>query len=443
MDVKSITSDSDSDYFPENSVTKSRTRKKSKAIGIKKSKHELRSNQCTSSTTLFIALPLELLVVIFQYIVQQYGPFLALKKYGSVSKRWRLALLENKLWQCVVLNGRESWLNIKQALRWLCRFKCCTVKELSVSSWRTSYANEQLLQLCHHLKCVEFNNCSLKFHDEVFMCLDQVERLTIVQCNVKNFNALLQSSKDTLRYLSLAGVSSSLCHSLSQCDIPLLKLNTLHLDNFWYFRADSVSTLQKMCPNLIHLQLCYGVPKVFRSEVCPNGFLSLKYLELIFQSFTFSLFESNHLCLLLAASPNLQSLSLTNYTTVNYDKLVSLVSSNLRDLDLFDCKLDFSKLLSKLLLRCHTLQRLTIASPKGQRVSDDIITIIVASPCANTLQYLDLSGTDVTVNGIRILLNSACNLKHLDLMRCRYLPRGTKHLYNNAADLDKLSKIVL
>ena len=448
VDVKSTTSDSDSDYFPENSVTKSRPRRKSKVIGNKKPKYETRSNQCAPSTILLLALPLELLVIIFQYIVQHYGPFLALKRYGLVSKRWRLAFLDNTLWQCVVLSGRESWLNIKQALKWLCIFKHCTVKELSISSWRTRHTNEQLLQLCHNLKCVEFNNCSLKF-DEVFMCLDQVERLTITQCHIKNFNALLQTNKGTLRYLSLIRVSSSLCCSLSKFDTPLVKLNTLQLDNFSYFKTDSVSVLQKMCPNLIYLQLCFswnGVSRDLHSEVCPNGFLSLKYLELNFPTFSNSVFESNSLQLLLAASPNLQSLLLINYTqpcTVNYDSLVSLVPYNLRDLHLIDCKFDFSELLNKLLLHCLALQRLTITSPKGQRVGDDIITTIVASPCANTLRYLDLSGTDITVNGIKLLLNSVCNLKHLDVMRCRYLPRGTRRLYNNATDLDKLSKIVL
>ena len=450
--VKRTSSDSDSDYFPENSTTKSRARKKSKAIGVKKPKHEVCSNQCALST-LLIALPLELLVMIFQYIVQQYGPFLALKKYGLVSKKWRLALLENKLWQCVTLNCKEPWLKISQAFKWLCKFKYCAVKDLSVSSWRVTRTNtsfEQLLQLCHQLKCVQFNNCTLKF-DEVFKCLDQVESLTIEQCNVKNFSVLVQTSKDTLRCLSLTGVGSSLVHNLSECDTPLLKLNTLQLlqlDNLWFFRPDCVKILQKMCPNLIHLQLCFphdSVARVCESKVFPNGYLSLKYLELTFQTHC-SLFESGHLCLLLAVSPNLQSLILIHYTqpsSLSYDKLVSLVPSNLKDLDLFYCKLDFNELLSKLLLCCHALQRLTIANPRGQRVSDDIITTIVASPCANTLRYLDLSGTDVTVNGIKILLNSVCNLKHLDLMRCRYLPRGTKHLYNNATDLDKLSKIVL
>ena len=50
-------------------------------------------------------------------------------------------------------------------------------------------------------------------------------------------------------------------------------------------------------------------------------------------------------------------------------------------------------------------------NPKSYRVSNDIITIIVTSSCANTLKYLDLSRTDVTVDIISMLLNSLSNLK--------------------------------
>ena len=443
-DAESENSDSDSDYCPENSFTKSRARKKLKATGTKKSKQDFSSNNCASTTIVLMKLPLELLVVIFQYIVQQYGPFLSLKKYGLVSKRWRLALLENKLWQFVDLNCKDSWLNINPALKWLCKFKQCAVKELRISSWvgysKSSF--EQLLQLCHQVKSVEFDNCLLKF-DDIFKCLNLIEKLTITQCNIKNFNTLLLTSKGTLRCLSLTGVGGSLCQSLSKCDIPLVRLNTLQLDNFWSSKADSVSILQKMCPNLMHLELCFTYNYIgLRNLHGLNTFPNLKHLEL-----TFCPHHSGLLCMLIAASPTLQSLILVSYTiqhcSVNfYDKLASIISPNLKDLDLFYCELDFGELLSKLFLSCHSLRRLTIANPKGHRVGDDIISTIVTSSCANSLKYLDLSGTNVTVDGVRMLLNSLNNLKHLDLVRCRYLPRGTKRLYNNSIDMDRLSKIV-
>jgi len=440
MDGRCSSSDSDSDYFPEN-VTNSRTRKKSKAIRIKKPKREVCSNQCAAPSALSVSqLPLELLVMIFQYIVQQYGPFLTLKKYGLVNKRWRMALLENALWERVSLDARESWLNISQALKWLCKFKYCTVKELSMSSWRVLRRLGQLLPICHQVKYVEFTNCSLQF-DEVFKCLDQVEKLTITQCNVKSFNVLLQTCKGTLCYLSLTEVGSSFCHSLSKCDTPLENLKVLQLDNFCKYRADSINLLQKMCPNLIRLQLSFYVLKDLPSEVNLNSFMWLKYLELSFEVLSNSSYEDQCLYILLAASPNLQSLSLIHYMqmcTCNYDEFVSLVSSSLTELALFYCQLDFMELLSKLLLCCNTLQHLTIASPKRWRVTDDIITTIIASPCINTLQYLDISGTDITINGVKSLLSCAYNLKHLDLSRCRYLPRGTKHVYSNAAELDQL-----
>ena len=448
MDVNSSSSDSDSDYIPEDVIkSRSRSRKKSKTTGIKKWRGDRSSNHCTPSMSSLMELPLELMVMIFQYIVAQYGPFLTLKRYGLVCKKWRLALLENALWQTVTLDGKE--LIIKEALIWLYKFKYCTVKDLTMSSWKLSQSNssfDQLLQICCQVKCMKFNNCMLTF-ERVFKCLDQVEKLTIAHCNVKNFNTMIQTCKERLRYLSLidVGSSTSLCSSLSKGNASLPQLNTLQLDNFGNFRVDSINLLQKMCPNLIHLQLCFvssTVSRGFQPVLSLNGFPNLKYLELTFHVFNDGVCASD-LCLLLAASPNLQFLSLIHYThacTVNYDKLVSLMSSNLTELALFYCKLNFNELLSKLLHCYDALLRLTIASPKGQRVTDDIIAIIIASPCANTLQYLDLSGTDVTINGIRSLLNSVCNLKHLDLLRCRYLPRGTRRLYSNPADLDKLIK---
>lgn len=447
-------SDSDSDYSPEN--VKCRARKRLKSTGIKKPKRkaglEVRPNKCASSTTSRpVELPLELLVMIFHYIVQQLGPFVTLKKYGLVSKKWRLALLENSLWQSVSLDGKKSWLNINRALKWLCKFKYHAVNKLTMSQWRPTANNtgfDHLLQLSHQIKYVEFNACVFKY-DEVFKCLDQVEELTVVQCNVKSFNTLVQTCKETLRYLALNEVGCSLCRSLSSCGTPLVKLTTLQLDNFYRFRGDSLNVLQKMCPNLIHLRLCFVtkvVSKDFQPEVGLNGFINLRYLELTFEIFSNGGCEGHYLCTLLAASPNLRSLSLIHFTQsyeLSNDKLVSLMSSSLTELALFYCNLDFTELFSKLLLCCDTLKHLTIVNPRGYRVTDDIITTIITSPCINTLKYLDLSGTDVTINGIRMLLNFVYNLKYLDLSRCRYLPRGTKHLYNTTTDLRKLSEKVL
>ena len=446
--AESENSDSDSDYLPENITQSSAKRgsKQSKVTAVKKSKHEIIcSNQCPSSTAFTITkLPLELLVMIFQYIVQQCGPFVALKRYGLISKKWRLALLENTLWHSVSLNGKESWLSINKALIWLCNFKHGVVKQLTVSSWKQIHVNTSLQQICRQVKDAEFKDCTLKF-DEIFECFVQVEELTIVQCTVKSFTMLVQTCKDTLRHLSLIRVGSSFCHSLTKCDTPVVTLKMLQLDNFGYFRADSVNILQKMCPNLIHLQLAFAGESVSRgvqSEMCLNRFLSLKYLELTFDCFIDnSSSASEHLCLLLAASPNLQYLTLVHYLhdhTLSHDKLASLMSSNLTELVFFHCKLDFTELLSKLLLSCDALQRLAIVNPKGKRVTDNIIATIIASPCASTLQYLDLSGTDVTIDGVRCLLKSVCNLKQLDLLRCRYLPRGAKRSYSSATGLNKL-----
>ena len=234
-DLESENSDSDLDYLPNmysviKSSAKSRGRKKSKATvtGVKKLKSEITcAKQCPSSTTSApAAIPLELLVMIFQYIVQQCGPFLALKRYGFVSKKWRSALLENTLWQNVSLNSKESWLNINGAFKWLCKSKHSTVKRLTISLWEQIHVNTSFQQISHQVKCVEFHNCALKF-DEVFKCFDQVEQLTITQCTVKSFAALVQTCKDTLCHLSLIRVGSSFCHSLAKCNAPLVKLKNI------------------------------------------------------------------------------------------------------------------------------------------------------------------------------------------------------------------------
>ena len=252
--------------------------------------------------------------------------------------------------------------------------------------------NTNFQQISRQVKCVEFHSCTLKF-DEVFKCFDQVEQLTITQCTVKSLVTLVQTCKNTLGHLSLVKVGSSFCHSLAKSDTPLVKLKTLQLDNFRYFRADSVNLLQKMCPNLIRLHLSFVDNGVSKDHL-QGGLLSLKYLELTFESLIDnSSNASDHLCSLLAASPNLQSLTLVHYShayTLSYDRLASLMSSRLTELAFFYCKLDFNALFSKLLFSCDTLQRLSIVSPKGHRVTDDIITAIGASSCANTLQRLEL-----------------------------------------------------
>jgi len=448
MDTDSSHSSDDSDYTPE-LVTNIQTFKRHKSVGSRKS----RKKQATSSDSTQISshppvrLPVDVLFIIFQYIVIEIGPFLALKRYGVVCKEWRQALLENKLWHNVSLDGNESWLDVSRALKWLCTYKFSSVSSLSLSRWRPGHHQSgfgYLLQLCTQVTSARFDNCILKF-DEIFKHFSKLEKLIIARCSVKSFSELFRDSKNTLHWLSLGQVGGSVCQSLLKCGTPLVNLHTLQLDNFFRNKVDSIYLLQRMCPNVIALKVYFAYDEYIDPKLCEleqTGFVNLVSLELCFDScfdYSYNTWENNILCLTLSSSPYLKSLKLLHYTSWEYDKLVSLVSCNLQELELLHCCVDFSLFIRKVVQSCTNLQKLTIASPKQGNATDDIIDILVSSPVINTLTHVDLTGTEVTADGIKRLLKCSHYLTYLNLLSCRNLPRGSKHIYSNA-ELNKLSK---
>ncbi|XP_065886073.1 F-box/LRR-repeat protein 6-like [Dysidea avara] len=449
MDTDSSHSSNDSDYIPE-LVASIQTRKRHRTPGSRKQKkRDTSSDSIQISPHPPVRLPVDVLVIIFQYIVTEIGPFLALKRYGLICKEWRQALLENKLWHSVSLDGNESWLDVGRALKWLCTYKSFTVSVLALSRWRPGHHQSgfaHLLQICTQVKSVRFDNCVLKF-DEVFKHFNKLEKLIIARCSVKSFNELFRDGKVMLHWLSLGQVGGCICQSLLKCDSPLLNLHTLQLDNFFRHKVDSINLLQRMCPNVRALKVYFANDEYIDPKPCEleqTGFLNLVYLELCFDScfdYSYNTWENNILCLTLSSSPYLKSLKLLYYTSWEYDQLVSLISCNLQELDLHHCSVNFSLFIRKLVQTCSSLQRLTIASPKQGTATDDVINILVSSPVINTLTHVDLTGTEVTGDEIKQLLKCSHCLTYLNLLSCRNLPRGTKRIYSDA-ELSKLSRVL-
>ena len=447
MDTDSSHSSNDSDYTPE-PVTNIQTRKRKRAARSKNklSKQGTPKDSIQSSPHPPVRLPVDVLVIIFQYTVIEISPFLALKRYGLVCKEWRQALLENKLWDTVSLDGNESWLDVTRALKWLCTYKSFNVSELALSNWRPGHHQsgfDSLLQICSQVKSIRFDNCVLKFED-IFKRFSNLEKLVVARSSIKSFTELFHGSKETLHWLSLCFVGGSICQSFVKCDSPLVDLHTLQLDNFYQNKADSISLLQKMCPSITALKLYFVYNEYIDPRLCEfehAGFVNLVTLELCFDScfdYSYNKWQNNVLCSILSSSPQLKSVKLLHYISWEYDKLVSLISCNLQEIELLQCSINFAYFISKLVQFCSNLLRLTIVC--GSRtVTDDVIDILITSPVINTLKHVGLVASEVTADGVKRLLECSQCLTSLNLSGCRNLPRGTKRLHCDA-ELKKLSR---
>ena len=65
----------------------------------------------------------------------------------------------------------------------------------------------------------------------------------------------------TLTEILFWTASLSFCQSLLKHNVTLINLKTLELDKVYNYKKDSISCLQKRCPNLTTLKISFSVEK--------------------------------------------------------------------------------------------------------------------------------------------------------------------------------------
>ncbi|XP_065885960.1 uncharacterized protein [Dysidea avara] len=379
-----------------------------------------------------LLLPLEVLVIVLQYIVEPIGPLKALQKYGLVSKEWREILLVNKLWYRVIVDNE---INISKALKWLCDHKFTVVKEVDFDCWTSEHyqvhATTRVKLMFARLQRVQFHYCDLK-SVEFFKCFTKLQKLHISSCDsyIASSSQLFKNSRNSLTEILFSYAGSSFCQNIIKHNVILTQLNTLDVDKFYYYKKDSISCLQKRCPNLTTLKLSCCIDKdnsVSRRNLV--GFPHLQHLEVYFQTFNYrgdDSWKNDVMCSLLHSSPQLWSLRIMWYSSSHYE-FIPLVSPNLTKLIIQSCGCYCVNYLTKFLSQCTTLKDLHII--RSHYINDQAIDAIISSPAFASISCLNVHSTNVTVEGIKTLLNADHKLCYLNLLRCQYIPMPARYVY--------------
>jgi len=388
------------------------------------------SNECPPTDQISVSLPLEVLVIILQHIVAQIGPFHALKRYGSVSKTWREALLDNKLWNAVILGGH---MNLSKALKWLCDYKFDVVKEICFNCWSSEILPTTRVKLMFaKVQRVSFNCCEIKPCDALksFTKLKKLEA-TLSSSYIPSIAPLLKNNRNSLTEVLFWTAGVSFCQSLLKHNVTLVNLKTLELDNFFKFKRDSIGCLQKLCPKLQTLNISCCAEKhgtnfiASRSDLV--GFPRLLRLGVSFSgghSCGNTSWSNDVMVSLLVCSPQLQSLTIMRYCSSD-EEFVSLVSPNLTELAFQSCGPNCGDLLNRLLSQCSRLKKL-----KCQFANDQVVGEIISSSLISTLEQLNLSHSNVTVDGVKRLLETGQGLKYIKLVHCLNIPMPARKIYH-------------
>ncbi|XP_078392340.1 F-box/LRR-repeat protein 6 [Cetorhinus maximus] len=413
-------------------------------------------------------LPIEVLVHIFHYVVSSNGAVPFLCRMARVCHLWYGAAANPKLWQKVTIS--YCWTDsgkklvppiqrkIQNTLNWLRDNRFTQLREFSLCHWNNlvSYTMKTITESCPHLVSLRLTNCTGVTSD-VFEAL-------VTHCRKLESLNLQHSVVDTaavVNFLEAAGSNlkqlcvtySSRLHNIFNAivagcctELRLLEVNTEIKQTNPYFQF-CIEMLQAGCPKLQVLRLLNltWFPKACTMIVSPEvGFSELE--ELCLATSSFSLVTDEVLVKLLHLSSRLRTLDLRGCYRITSAGLQLLPCRDLARLFLGLYCSTTTLLLAKqgseqmALKWKHSLEELDLTGQCYNEKDLELAMEILAGPEGNhLLRSLNLAGTKVTLDAIRVVVSSSPNLIYLNLTSCRCLPRGLKRIYRGQ---DEISQFV-
>ncbi|XP_041105200.1 F-box/LRR-repeat protein 6 isoform X2 [Polyodon spathula] len=361
-----------------------------------------------------VRLPAEILVRIFQVVVNRDGALPFLCRVSRVCRLWHGAASSPVLWRSTTLGFCWTEPGKQQLLK-------TQVKIQNTVSWLAQNRFSQLREfaLCHWKHLVNY---------------------TVQDCAGVTSEAFLSLASGCTQLASL-----NLQHS--QVHIPDLisfletyggRIKQLHIT----FNSRVMALINAI--SVLRLLNQTWLPKVVRgAAVFQSGFPQLE--ELCLATSSSSSVEEQVLHRLLHGSPRLRVLDLRGCYRVTPAGLSTLPCKELECLYLgLYCSsnnLTLPKEGSHLLTgqwKC-TLLELDL---RGQAFSEEDLEIamtkLTGGEGSSPLRSLNLEGTKVPLSALRLVITLCPRLTYLNLTSCRYLPRGLKRVYRGQEDIQLL-----
>ncbi|XP_051871467.1 F-box/LRR-repeat protein 6 [Pristis pectinata] len=409
-------------------------------------------------------LPIEVLVHIFHYVVSSNGAVPFLCRMARVCHLWNGAAGNPRLWRRVTIS--QCWVNpgkklqppvqrkIQNTLSWLTENRFSQLREFSLCHWNNlvSYTLKAITKSCPHLVSLRLTNCT-------GVTSDVFEALATHSRKLESLN-LQHSVVDTAAVISFLETAGSnlkqLCvtynsrlHNIFNAivagcctELRLLEVNTEIKQTNPYFQF-CIEMLQAGCPKLQVLRLLNltWFPKACTMIVSPEvGFSELE--ELCLATSSFSLVTDEVLVKLLHLSSKLRTLDLRGCYRITSAALQLLPCQDLARLFLGLYCSTTTLLLAKqgseqmALKWKHSLEELDLTGQCYKEKDLELAMGILAGTEGNhVLRSLNLAGTKVTLDAIRVVVSSSPRLSYLNLTSCRCLPRGLKRIYRGQEEI--------
>ena len=428
------------------------------------------SGDSSESSTSFMDLPSELILVVLSHVVSSEGAIPFLIKAGRVCRLWRDVASAPQLWHSVSFQN-DPVSSVDRALSWVCQSHASHVISLQLIHCRTLTRKGCLsiqTNLAPTLKHFLIDSCANVRAGEVVAIANQMQNIStfvsqgpifLVRTTV-HIGPLLRNPLKKLK-LNICSDLLQLCHSsLNSIDpkfnqrlLQTSHLHTLSLTAEQLFNQSVMNAFQRSCPNLKELTLQF--PQPIRNfayitagdklpEMCgfPNlSYLSVKYSgEMSFAKFEDFAWECNFLEDILSGNPPLNHLVLGGFTLLPVVVLCRVVPPLLESLSL--TRVDYVDVIHSIVDHFSQLKslNLNIANVgKCSCLTDTVLESIARSELVETLEQLSVVGSDVTDDGVRDLLQHCHRLTHLNLEKCRSLSRGMKQKFTSDT-LENLKK---
>ncbi|XP_041932114.1 F-box/LRR-repeat protein 6 [Alosa sapidissima] len=412
-------------------------------------------------------LPVEVLVNIFQYVVHRDGAVPFLCRVSRVCRLWNDAASSPSLWRSVTMGycwiepGKsqlpKTEMRIKDTVSWIAQNRLSQLREFSLCHWKKNvdYVVQVLSESCPQLSSLKLSHCT-GVTDRSFQSLashcKQLDSIDVQNSDVQGEGLVtfFETSGHQIRRIlfSHGSKSEKLLTIISKGCCPELRslaINT-NLNTGFSQLPICIPALQMGCPKLQVFSMMNVMPRAKTTRNVPTSTLGFPMLEeLCIATSSVSFFTDQDLNSLLHGSPRLRVLDLRGCSRVTPTALSALPCEDLEclfwGLYFNSTSVASSKKGLHLLTQkwSRTLRELDITN---HAFSEEDLEIAIGNLALGEgvegLRSLNLSGTKVTSQALRLLIGHAVALDYLNLSSCRYLLRGMKKLYRGQEDIRQL-----
>ncbi|XP_066293431.1 F-box/LRR-repeat protein 6-like [Branchiostoma lanceolatum] len=401
-------------------------------------------------------LPVEVIVNILQFAVADQGAVPLLCRVAKVCHFWNEATKHPSLWRHVDLSTGHIKPNARsdKTLQWLAKNRFSQLRSLNLSHWvfLTKQGIQAVAERCPQLESVDLTKCIKIGQEGVTALADRCSKLCKIQLSTAQSHMVsptcvkhvLEKTGPRLKELNLSSNKLVGAPGIFKCIARCPQLEVLDMSNCLFSSTPllPIEALQTGCPLLRVLRLAGSVMAAGNATAAVQdgspGFPELREVSLASNTLlTSTSVSDNFICRLLKTSYKLKLLDLRGCSNVNTAGLQSLPVTCLEQFFISNTNnICYSyEGIETIIQKCqHSLVEVDLSwNVYVDTNLDRTLKKLSSSRNSSQLKVLNLSGTCVTADMVRSVLEGCPHLTSLNLTSCRALPRGMKQLFGEEA----------